>query len=234
MGKAAVTEMRASVNVPKGQESQKHSSAPNAAGMLLPSAADYLGQWLAILADHYPGELTPMAVIGYRIGLKGLSPRELDIAFSESLQKNQTSFRPTAGEIRGRLREARMELRAAEVRALPEAPLSPEEAKQVLEEIHLRRASFPPSDIEIAKVAIKHAREELQIVRQETGPEYVIELSEELLQKRERLKQQALEWANLAGKKDVAETANPADTDTRLRDAAPPELQGNVSAEASR
>jgi tRNA nucleotidyltransferase/poly(A) polymerase len=148
-----------------------------------------------------------MAVLGYRIGLKGLSPRELDIAFSESLEKNQTSFRPTAGEIRGRLREARIELRAAELRALPEAPLSPEEAKQVLEDIQQRRASLPPSDIEIAKAAIKKAREELQIIRQETGPECVIELSEELLQKRESLKRQAFEWANRAGQKTVAETA---------------------------
>jgi hypothetical protein len=136
-----------------------------------------------------------MAIIGYRVGLQGLSPRELDMAFSQSFRENLTSFRPTAGEIRANLREARMELRAVKIRALPEADLSPEEAKQLLAEVRERLTGFPASDIDIAKRAIAKAREELKALWEKPTSGYVLELSEEeFVTKTEMLKERAIAW----------------------------------------
>jgi hypothetical protein len=176
-------------------KNQKQNSALIDTPLRLPPASDYLGQWLLALADHYPiPEMTSMATIGYRVGLEDLTPRELDIAFSETFKRHPKDFRPTAGQVRGYLQDRRFESHAVEIRALQEATITPQEAKEFFTEIR-KRVNFAPTDIEVAKAAIKKSREEISKLHSDKRRQFTIEISDEELQRRqEELKTKALDW----------------------------------------
>lgn len=122
-------------------ENHEPKKDQNETPLLLSEAEDYLGQWIALLAEHYQGELSELASMGYRIGLADLKPSELDLAFSHALKTSETGFRPTAGEIRKHLREVRQQS-APQFQALPEASLTAEEAKNILDDIREKAAAL--------------------------------------------------------------------------------------------
>jgi len=173
------------------KENQEHRNEPNDSPLLLSAHKDYLGQWLAILGEQYPQEMTELAIVGYRLALRDLTPHQLDLAFSAAL-KAECAFRPSAGQIRGYLREARRELNAAEIRALPEAQLTDEEAVEVFNDIRERAEAAGPSLL-AQHDAIKKAREEIAALRAEpdTG-KGVIEITDEMRTEHERKKAEAL------------------------------------------
>ena len=158
------------------ETNQNPKSDRNGTRTLLPPAEDYLGQWIAVLGEHYPGELSALSVLAYRIALEDLSPRELDLAFSQALRKNRSSFRPTGGEILKYLWEARSQLTIAEFPALPEAELTEEEKAQFLQEIKNKAAGLPKD-----------------------APVVIDMSEEELVRRKEQLKKSALEWAQRHG-----------------------------------
>lgn len=185
---------------------QRQDSSTNTTRLRLQPVEDYLGQWLTILADHYPSPAWTMAAaVGYRVGLETLTPEELDLAFSETFKRHPKDFRPTAGEVQAYLRTARFESHAAEMRALPEAGLTDEQARELLEDVRSKLASFkvsepktPPvnlDEIHTAESAVARARKEINRSRSSDGPGFVLVLTEEELRTRKsKIKAQAMMW----------------------------------------
>jgi len=109
--------------------------------LLLPPAADYLGQWLAVLAETYRGEMTALAMVGYRASLSDLSPRELDLAIPEAMKQAEFG-RPEPGDIRKSLRIAREKLSPSREHLLAESPMTDEESADVLRDIREKAAAM--------------------------------------------------------------------------------------------
>jgi hypothetical protein len=113
--------------------------------LLLPPAADYLGQWLAVLQEHYPGEantLTPLGVAAYRLALGDLSLTELDRAFTETFKRHAKGFRPSAGEIREYLRGSYGDVPEKISLRLPEPSLTDAEKGEILRDIEAAKAKL--------------------------------------------------------------------------------------------
>lgn len=108
--------------------------------------SDYLGQFLSILLEHYPGdanEPVEMAVAGYRLGLSHLSPHELELALYATLRLHQSSFRPVVGQILAYLHDYREMNSAQQLRSLPEkTELTKEQSAELLSMVRREAAKF--------------------------------------------------------------------------------------------
>ena len=78
---------------------QENSARPNSEAKPTPrSSPEFVGQWVAALAEHYRQEVSEPQVLLYRLGLADLSNMEIDHGCSEALK--DCKFMPTVADIR--------------------------------------------------------------------------------------------------------------------------------------
>lgn len=140
---------------------------------------DYLSQWLNLLGDTYPGpsEMTALAFTAYRLTLGELTEAEIQIAFTETFKRHKTGFRPAPGEILEYLREARMEKFYATpaLPALPEGDPLDEEARSKIGEM------------------LKDLGSKMATWWNSGRKDCVVEITDEMRERNERIKREALE-----------------------------------------